>query len=304
MLGAALLFDLGYGEYPAPAHPVVWLGSLAGRVFGWAPATGALRRFLFGAAATLFLVVLFTAPVVWLLQGLYLDSGLVPYLLAGSLALKPAFSLRYLLETVAAVRARLAEGDLPAARSAVSAIVSRDTSWLSPGQVAAAAIGSAAENFNDSFVAPLCYFAVFGPAGAVAYRVVNTLDAMVGYRGEFEHLGKAAARLDDLLNFVPARISGLLLAASAGIGGGSVAGALGVMWRDHRRTASPNAGWPMGAMAGALERRLEKPDHYVLGGAAPEPDAADILRALVMVGAAAALVVLLVALVVVVRFGR
>lgn len=293
MLAAALIFDLGYGEYPAPAHPVAWMGRLVAGAVSRSPGQGKARQFLFGLGLSVALVALFASPAWLVLEFVRTEGGVLAYILLGALVLKPSFSLRLLLESVNAVRGRLDEGDLNGARARVGQIVSRDTAALSPGLVAAAAIESAAENFSDSLVAPLFYFVIGGPAAALGYRVVNTMDAMIGYHGRYEYLGKAAARLDDLLNLIPARLAGLLLALSVGVAGGSVAGALRTMLRDRAHTASPNAGWPMAAMAGGLECRLEKPDHYVLGGGLPSPEPRDIGRALLVVGGASALAVLL-----------
>jgi adenosylcobinamide-phosphate synthase len=112
---------------------------------------------------------------------------------------------------------------------------------------------------TDSFVGPWLFFALFGLPGAVAYRAINTLDSMLGYHGYYEHLGKASARLDDLANLVPARLSALLLVVgSFFLPGQNAPAALRIMWRDHRRTESPNAGWTMSGMAGALGVKLEK----------------------------------------------
>ncbi len=304
MLGAAMIFDLGYGEYPAPVHPVVWIGRLVDALAARGPEQGNARQFLFGLGLTLALVALFALPAWLALEYVRNEGGSFAYILVGALALKPTFSLRLLLQSVAAVRSRLVEGDLKGARLQVGQIVSRDTAALSPALVAAAAIESAAENFSDSLVAPLFYFALGGPAAALGYRVINTIDAMIGYRGRYEYLGKAPARLDDVLNFVPARLAGVLIALSAGVGGGSAAGAFRTMGRDHAATASPNAGWPMSAMAGALERRLEKPDHHVLGGAMPFPEPRDIGRALLVLGGAAVLAVLLVVVSLGLRYAR
>ncbi|MCK4721659.1 MAG: cobalamin biosynthesis protein, partial [Dehalococcoidia bacterium] len=116
-----------------------------------------------------------------------------------------------------------------------------------------------------SFVAPLFYFLLFGVPGAIAYRIVNTFDAMVGYHGEWEYLGKFAARLDDVVNFVPARVTGLLIVLAARICRKNVSQAWRIMLRDHKKTQSPNAGWTMGAIAGALGVQLEKAGHYKLG---------------------------------------
>ncbi len=143
-------------------------------------------------------------------------------------------------------------------------MVSRDVNRLNEPGVVSSTVESMAENLSDSFVAPLFYFCLLGVSGAMAYRVVNTLDAMIGYHGEYEYLGKFAARLDDVLNFIPARISGLLIVAAAWTVK-NARNAWRIMLRDHGKTASPNAGWPMSAVAGALRTRLEKAGHYILG---------------------------------------
>ncbi|MCH7714232.1 MAG: cobalamin biosynthesis protein [Chloroflexi bacterium] len=141
----------------------------------------------------------------------------------------------------------------------MSSLVSRDPSHLTPDQVAAATVESVSENMSDGFLGPWLAFALFGLPGAVAYRAINTLDSMIGYHGRYEYLGKAAARLDDLINLVPSRLTGLLLvAASLFLPGQNPKQAWRIMWRDHARTESPNAGWPMSAMAGSLGIQLEK----------------------------------------------
>ena len=172
-------------------------------------------------------------------------------------------------------------GDLVEARRLVGYhLVSRPTSDLDRGQVASAAIESAGENLTDAFVAPLvCYLALGLPA-AYVYRTVNTADAMIGYReGALEYFGKASARLDDVLNLVPARLSALAIVVLAGLVGADVRGAWQIMWRDHGRTASPNAGWTMSAMAGALGIVLEKPGAYRLGEGRV-PQASDVERSI------------------------
>ena len=152
--------------------------------------------------------------------------------------------------------------------------------------MSSSAIESVAEGLCDSVVAPLFYFLIFGLPGAFAYRAINTLDSMIGYRGKYEYLGKFAARLDDVLNYIPARLAFLFIVIAASL---KKMGreAWQVARRDHTQTSSPNAGWPMAAMAGALHVRLEKPGHYVLGdGKEPKPD--DIDRAVNMFTIAAA----------------
>src|SRR5262249_34837731 len=157
--------------------------------------------------------------------------------------------------------------DLDGSRAAVGRdLVSRPTGMLDAGQVTSAAIESVAENLTDAFLAPLLFFVAFGLPGAVMYRVVNTADAMIGYRdGRLLYFGRVAARLDDAFNLVPARLAGLLIVAAAAMAGADGRRALSTMRGDHARTASPNAGWTVSAMAGALGVTLAKPGAYSLG---------------------------------------
>jgi adenosylcobinamide-phosphate synthase len=196
-----------------------------------------------------------------------------------SLLLKPAFSVRALFEAAQAVERALGRGDADAARESLRSLVSRETGTLSESEIAGAAIESLAENTNDSIIAPALAYVLFGLPGAYAYRAVNTMDAMLGYRGEYEWLGKAAARLDDVVNLVPARVTAILLVL-ASVMRGSGRAALRAAVRDHARTASPNAGWPMSAMSGAIGVRLTKQGAYTLGSDYPEPRAGDIHAAL------------------------
>jgi adenosylcobinamide-phosphate synthase len=142
-------------------------------------------------------------------------------------------------------------------------------------------VESVSENITDSFIGPVVAFALFGLPGAVAYRAINTLDSIIGYHGYYEYLGKASARLDDLVNLIPARLAALLLVlSSAVLPGQRAARAWRIMWRDHSRTESPNAGWTMSSMAGALGVALEKTGHYRLGDPTRPLEPRDITRAI------------------------
>ena len=213
----------------------------------------------------------------------------LPAALLEALLLKTTFSLRGLVEAARRVERSLDAGDLDGARFAVRALVSRDPSRLDAALLASATVESLAENLCDSLVAPLLYYMLGGLPGALAFRAVNTMDSMIGYRGEYEYSGKAAARLDDLLNFLPARFAGGLLVLAAGLSGGDVGGAWQALRREHGRTSSPNAGWPMSAMAGALGVRLEKPGVYRLAAPLPPTDPAAIDHAIHVLRAATAL---------------
>jgi adenosylcobinamide-phosphate synthase len=187
------------------------------------------------------------------------------------LLLKPLLAWRMLREEVAAVETQLAQS-LDHGRQQLSRLVSRDTTVLSATEVRETAIETLAENLNDSVVAPLFWFAIAGLPGAALYRFANTADAMWGYRGRWEWAGKFAARVDDVLSWVPARLTGLaLIAAQPQL--------LGRLWREAGRTPSPNGGWPMGAMALRLDRRLTKPGHYQLHAEGTQVQAGDIAAA-------------------------
>ncbi|MCX8126746.1 MAG: adenosylcobinamide-phosphate synthase CbiB, partial [Dehalococcoidia bacterium] len=211
----------------------------------------------------------------------------VIYVVVAAVTLKMAFSLRGLRSAALLVKGLLIAGNDEGARWGLRALVGRDTASLNRPQMVSAVVESVAENSCDSFVAPLFYFLLFGVPGAVAYRVVNTFDSMVGYHGKWEYSGKFAARLDDAVNYVPARAGALLLALAAGVRRFDMHRAWRVMWRDHGLTESPNAGWTIAAAAGALGVMLEKVGHYRIGTGGVLPAVTTIDGALSLLGAQA-----------------
>jgi adenosylcobinamide-phosphate synthase len=263
ILGLALLLDRLVGEYPTPLHPVVWMGKLISGLLRLAPAAGWWRQFLFGALLTASTVAFWTTVAALVMH----FSAAVPFLdiVPGVFLLKASFALRELGAAAERVRRPVEAGDLPAARTALRALCSRAPSELDGEALLAATIQSLAENASDSFVAPLFYYVLAGVPGAVAYRAVNTLDAMIGYRGKYEALGKFAARLDDLVNLIPARLTAGLLLLAGWLSGKDIAAGWRVLRRDGARTPSPNGGRPMAVMAGLLGVRLEKKGAYILG---------------------------------------
>jgi adenosylcobinamide-phosphate synthase len=296
VLALAVALDLLVGEPPNRLHPVSWIGGLV-----------ALGRRL--APRSPEDLAIHGSFLILIVAGLAAGGALVAHALLGSLPglaaplaqawlLKCSLSLRGLFDAVELVRGHLVAADLAGAQRAVGwHLVSRETGDLGEGAVASAAVESLAENLTDTFVAPLCFYvtgAVLGGVGAGlalawAYRAVNTADAMIGYRrDELEHLGRATARADDMLNYVPARLAGCALVAGARLAGQSAAGAARVWRRDAARTESPNAGQTMAAMAGALGVALEKAGHYRLGDG-PPPDVEAIDRAMRVARWAAAL---------------
>ena len=282
-LAAACLLDIALGDPPSRLHPVAAMGKVihffANAFSGRTPA----GQFLQGVLLVIAGGALFTLP--WF--GITMGTAHLPewprWILIGIL-LKPTFAFRRLVEAGNEIANALERGDLAEARRMTGwHLVSRDTSALTEGQVASAVVESLAENLTDSFLAPLFFFSLLGPLSGLPaawlYRFVNTADAMIGYHTErFEYLGKFAARLDDALNWLPARIAALCLAGAACLCGLDARNAWQVMRRQHARTSSPNAGWTMSAAAGALDVRLEKLGCYRLNETKKLPDAGDIRK--------------------------
>jgi len=264
ILFIALTLDLIFGEPPNTWHPVAWLGKLISWETKLAPRRGKYWQIAYGTCIVLVTFGLIATAVYFLLTQLS-EFNLIVYVIMSGLLLKFSFSLRGLRQAVDSVKKFLAKDNLEQARISLRSLVSRDTAKLNKNQVISATVESAAENICDSFVAPLFYFFVFGVAGAVAYRVINTFDTMIGYHGQWEYLGKFAARLDDIVNLIPARLTALIIVLAALICRKNILQAWHIMVRDHNKTESPNAGWTMSAVAGALEVQLEKAGHYRLG---------------------------------------
>ncbi len=272
---AALMIEAAAG-YPAwlfarIGHPVTWCGALIAVLEArWNRGRGrevkgvALLVVLVGVAAGIAYAIEVVAP--WWLVVLLATTGLAQ---------------RSLHDHVARVERPLTGHDLPAARAAVAMIVGRDVHPLDEAGVATAAIESLAESFCDGVVAPAFWFLIAGLPGLAACKAINTADSMIGHRDDrYRAFGWAAARADDIVNFVPARIAGMAICI---VGRGGVR----TMLRDAGKHASPNGGWPEAAMAGVLRRRLGgpvsydgEPAHRAVLGSGPRPDAGDLTRAL------------------------
>jgi len=274
---------LGYPDWlhhRAP-HPVVWIGraiETLERRWNDPSRSAKARRGLGVLTLTLVAGGATAAGLALQRLSLTLPGGALLFTLAASVGL----AQRSLHQHVADVGRALDRGDLPAAREAVARIVGRDTDTLDECGVAAAALESLAESFNDAVVAPAFWLAVAGLPGLFAYKAVNTADSLIGHKEpRWRDFGWASARTDDLMNLIPARLAGLLIAMGAGRG-------LRTMLRDAPHHASPNAGWPEAAMAGALGRSLGGAVSYdgvatfrPRFGHGPKPDTADLARGLV-----------------------
>ena len=257
------LFDIALGEPPAALHPVVWMGRLIGAFMARRPHGRPRAELAYGL-----LVVLATAGSAALAGvALTLVLGRLPWwvaLPAGAWMLKTTFSLRGLVRAGRDVQRALGS-DTVGARALLSALVSRSPD-LDPPLIVSAAVESLAENLTDSVVSPLLYYALLGLPGALAYRAVNTMDAMMGYRDDREYVGKVAARSDDAANWVPTRLAALLIVAAAALKRTARA-AWTAMRTQHRPEYGPNKTLAIATMAGALGVQLRKPGAYSLGSA-------------------------------------
>ncbi|MFN3609315.1 MAG: adenosylcobinamide-phosphate synthase CbiB [Hyphomonas sp.] len=279
-MAGALAVEAAFGWpdwlYRRIRHPVVWIGALISALERRLnrPGFSHPMRYALGAFTSLLTIAATTGAAVAL-------ACLIPNTLWGAaLEMLLASSLlasRSLYAHVAAIAAPLQVGDLALARQNVSMIVGRDPAQLDASAIARAGLESLAENASDGVIAPLFWGALLGLPGIAAYKAINTLDSMIGHRSErYAAFGGFAARLDDAANFIPARLTGLLIALPAWR-----TNALSTMLRDARRHRSPNAGWPEAAMAGALGVRLSGPRQYGshvsdepwLNPSAPDPNA-------------------------------
>ena len=274
VLFAALVVDRLIGDPHSRYHPVALLGSFIGwwgKPLLYPPG---LQR-LIGTGLWAVTVILFTLPFL-------LFSLLAPWyacLLIAPFLLKCCFAWRSLEEHTFAVVDALRDG-VESGREKVMMLVSRDTAQLDREHILSAGYESMTENLTDSIISPLCFFCVFGLPGAAAFRAVNTMDAMLGYRDERERLGWCAARMDDICNYIPARITVLLLLIWF-LPKRTAGDAVRVMLRDGKKRPGFNGGIVMAAMAGGTGIRFEKPGVYTIGDSKRTFDEAgsDILAA-------------------------
>jgi adenosylcobinamide-phosphate synthase len=280
----AVIFDILFGEPPAFLHPVVWMGKLINLFVGLSPRS---HRKIYG-----FIMVLFCVGIMVLIaRALELIRSGIMAIVIMAYFLKSSFSIRMLFVSAIGIQRDLEIGNVEKVRRDLKTFVGRDTSHLNTHQSTSAVIESLAESFVDGILSPLFYFLIFGLPGALAYRMINTLDSMVGYKKEpFTQLGYAAARIDDIVNFVPARMS-LVFIFIASIFFGKPSDAIRTCMLDHNKTASPNSGWSMAAVSGALNVRLEKIGYHVMGSNYCDPEPFYIRKAINVLGFSSFLVI-------------
>ena len=271
----AFLIDIGLGEYPDRIHPTIGIGKIISHLKRHAKDANPRVEKANGILMAIVIVLVVALPVAVLLFWLrQLPYGEILYIVVGAILFKATFAITGMGQYTNPIADALKKNDLAGARKWLPYIVRRDPNSLNERQIISAAVESIAESTTDGITAPFFFFALFGVPGAFAYRVVNTLDSMVGYKNvENRNIGWFSAKLDTLANYVPARLTAYLMVAAAFVLGEDWHESWRILQRDKHKTASPNAGYTISAMAGALNIQLEKQGYYALGddhGIAPE----------------------------------
>lgn len=285
----AAAFDLIIGEPPAKIHPVVWIGNLISFLKKRAQPRKADGLMV---ALAVIITTVFAGHAAVAIAGSIPFLGEVFSVAVAAYLLKSTFAIRCLLQTSTDI-GKMIDGNIAEAKRMLPALVGRDTEELTSSQAASAVIESVSENYVDAIVSPIFYFLLFSPFGlgleaALAFKAMSTMDSMLGYKTKgLKELGYVPAKLDDIANYIPARLSILLIAlARPARASPAIASAL----KYHSRTPSPNSGWPMSACAGSLNVRLDKPGYYVLQDDGKEAATSDIPHAVGLIGRASILV--------------
>lgn len=295
----SLALDLIISELPVKIHPVVWIGSIINFFKGkFISIKNKVSGFLLAICVLICSLLIVIIPLVIIKHFLYINpSMLYLFKLIAILLLTSSFSVKLLLDSARGIESSLKSNNIKKAREDVSYLVSRDTKNLNKEEIISATIETLSENIPDSFISTLLYYFIIGIiasfagcndfvviilaiSAAFVHRIFNTLDAMVGYKNtELIHIGWFSAKVDDVLNFIPARLSGIIIVVSSLILRCDWRRAYMIMMRDAKELESPNSGYPMAAIAGALNIQLVKKDYYVLGDAINKIKVDDIGKA-------------------------
>ena len=270
VVGFAILLDFKFGDPKNKYHPTAWIGTLIAKLTPIAKNEHSILEKLGGVCV----VIIASAIVIFLL--FVLDIGislitidyvsLIVTVIVGGLLLKTTIAIHGMEKHAISVLESIDENNLDLARNHLSMIVKRNTKNLDKNHILSGVLESISENTVDGITGPLFFYSLFGLPGAFVYRVVNTADSMIGYRTSiFKNVGWFAATCDSILNYIPSRLTGLIMIISSAILQNNWKESYKVMIRDGKKTESPNAGYPMAALAGALETRFEKINHYKLG---------------------------------------
>jgi len=287
IVGFALLLDFLVGDPKTKYHPTAWMGKLIASLVPFTKSNSARKELLGGILLVSVIVIVVSTLLVVLDIGISLLTidiiSLIVSIAIGSILLKTTIAIKGMQKHALAVVNAVEEGDLDSARNHLSMIVKRDTKNLDKNHILSGVLESVSENTVDGVTGPLFYYAIFGLPGAFVYRAINTIDSMVGYKTTlFKNVGWFGAKCDTVLNYAPSRLTGLVMILGALILGYNWKESLYIMKRDSRKLESPNAGFPMAALAGALGTRLEKMNYYTIGNGSIEFTKSHIISAITL----------------------
>jgi adenosylcobinamide-phosphate synthase len=261
----AMLIDLSFGEPPNRFHPVAWLGSFIRRMDGRIRRGEGHER-AWGTLLAIATIIIFSVPITLMAGSVRILFDSIVWAVLLTLILKMTFALHSLWVHVHPIQMALENGDMEGAREKTRMVVSRDVTEMDAPHIISCASETVAENLVDSVISPLFFMSLGGVFLALVLRAVNTLDAMVGYENERNReVGWFSAKLDDVLHFIPARLSVPFILLALRLMGRDWRSGWRAARTDHVRTKSPNKGWPMAAVSGGMGIRMEKPGNYVLG---------------------------------------
>lgn len=270
VVGIAMILDFTFGDPKNKYHPTAWIGGFIAKLTSIAKNQNPVIEKIGGILIVTTTSIIVISLLLTLNIGISLISAdfvsLIVSIIVGGLLLKTTIAIRGMEKHAKAVLESLDQGNLDMAKSNLSMIVKRNTKNLDKNHVISGVLESISENTVDGITGPLFYYALFGLPGAFVYRVINTADSMIGYKTDiFKNIGWFGATCDTIMNFVPSRLTGLVTIISAAILQNNWKESYRIMMRDGKKTESHNAGYPMAALAGALETKFEKINHYELG---------------------------------------
>ena len=271
IIGFAITLDLIFGDPRNKYHPTAWIGEFIGNLVPMFKNENAhLEKF---GGIIIVLISTVTVGALLLLLNLKLDSiigneiiTIIVSIIVGAILLKTTIAIRGMEKHALRVVDALENDNIDEARANLGMITKRKTKDLDKDHVLSGVLESISENTVDGITGPLFYFALFGLPGAFVYRVVNTIDSMIGYKTEmFRNLGWFGANCDNVLNYIPSRLTGLVMVLASMLLGNDWKQSYQILKKDSSKTSSPNAGYPMAALAGALDTKFQKVDHYTIG---------------------------------------
>jgi adenosylcobinamide-phosphate synthase len=262
----AFLIDIVFGEFPDQYHPTVGIGKAIAYFKPKFKSENPRTEKINGVILCLLVILVVAVPVGLLLFGIRFFIGRIAYIIVAAILLETTFAIKCMRQYTVPIAEAIKNRDIGKARKGLYYIVRRDPNQLNEQQIVSAAVESIAESTTDGITSPFFFFALFGVSGAFAFRVINTLDSTVGYKDpENINIGWFSANMDTIANYVPARLTAVLMVAAAAFLGENWRASWRILQRDKAKTNSLNAGWTMSAMAGALGVQLEKSGHYALG---------------------------------------